>query len=56
MDKFAKKIPLSLMYPEMVDGKEYIIATVNLPEGTPVHNMPAEFENFPVINDYGIIR
>lgn len=56
MNKFKKKTPLSLTYPGMVDGKEYIIATVNLPEGTPVHNIPDEFENFPVLIDYGIIK
>lgn len=36
MNKFAKKIPLSLTYPGKVDGKEYIIATVKLPKGTSV--------------------
>ena len=40
---FGKKVPLSVTYPGMVDGKEYIIASVNLTEGTPVHNIPAVF-------------
>ncbi|EXX55119.1 uncharacterized protein OCT59_012832 [Rhizophagus irregularis] len=54
--EFAKDIPLSLTYPGVVDGKVYIIATVDLPNGIPVHEMPVEFKGFPVLVDYRAIR
>ncbi|CAG8769064.1 8723_t:CDS:2, partial [Rhizophagus irregularis] len=47
--EFGKKVPLSVTYPGIVDGKEYIIASVNLTEGTPVHNIPAEYKGFPLL-------
>ncbi|CAG8502764.1 2767_t:CDS:2 [Funneliformis caledonium] len=56
MENYVKKVPLSFTFPGMVDGKAYIIATVNLPRGTLVHNLPAEFKNFPVLIDYGTMR
>jgi hypothetical protein len=56
MEKYVKKVPLSFTFPGMVDGKAYIIATVNLPRGTLVYNLPAEFKNFPVLIDYGTMR
>ncbi|CAB4492062.1 unnamed protein product [Rhizophagus irregularis] len=54
--EFGKKVPLSVTYPGIVDGKEYIIASVNLTEGTPVHNIPAEYKGFPLLVDYGAFK
>lgn len=54
--EFGKKVPLSVTYPGIVDGKEYIIASVNLTEGTPVHNIPAEYKGFPLLVDYGLLN
>jgi hypothetical protein len=56
MEKYVEKVPLSFTFPGMVDGKAYIIATVNLPRGALVYNLPAEFKNFPVLIDYGTMR
>ncbi|GBB95213.1 hypothetical protein RclHR1_00250011 [Rhizophagus clarus] len=53
---FGEKVPLSLTYPGIVDGKEYIIAVVNLTKGTPVHNIPAEYMGFPLLVNYGTIK
>ncbi|GES85456.1 hypothetical protein GLOIN_2v1761433 [Rhizophagus clarus] len=39
-----------------VDKKNYIIATVNLPRGTPVYNLPAEYKDYSVLIDYGTMR
>ena len=50
---FGDKVPLSLTYPGIVDGKEYIITAVNLTNGTPAHNIPAEYKGFPLLVDYG---
>ncbi|RIA81904.1 hypothetical protein C1645_836215 [Glomus cerebriforme] len=52
MQEYMKKVPLSLTFL----GKSYIIATMNLPKGTPVYNLPAEYKNFPVLIDYRIIK
>src|SRR4051794_5484634 len=49
---FGDKVPLSLTYPGIVDGKEYIITAVNLTNGTPVHNIPAEYKGFHLLVDY----
>ncbi|PKY44783.1 hypothetical protein RhiirA4_459187 [Rhizophagus irregularis] len=54
--EFGKKVPLSVTFPGIVDGKEYIIASVNLTEGTPVHNIPAEYKGFPLLVDYGAFK
>jgi hypothetical protein len=43
---FGEKVPLSVTYPGIVDGKEYIITCVDLTEGTPVHNIPAEYKGY----------
>ena len=40
---FGEKVPLSLMYSRIVNGKEYIITAVNLTNGIPVHNILAEY-------------
>ena len=48
--------PLSFATPGIVDGKEYIIAAVNLPDGTPVHNLPVKYKNFPVLIDYAVMK
>ncbi|RIA81764.1 hypothetical protein C1645_836447 [Glomus cerebriforme] len=56
MEKYVKEVPLSFTFPGMVDGKAYIIATVNLPRGSLVYNLPSEFKNFPVLIDYGTMR
>ncbi|EXX79606.1 hypothetical protein RirG_003960 [Rhizophagus irregularis DAOM 197198w] len=56
MGEYKKKVPLSATCPGNVDGKYYIIATVNLPRGTPVCNLPVEYNSFPVIVDYGIMK
>ncbi|PKC11104.1 hypothetical protein RhiirA5_413508 [Rhizophagus irregularis] len=56
MGEYKKKVPLSATCPGNVDGKNYIIATVNLPRGTPVCNLPVEYNSFPVIVDYGIMK
>ena len=50
MEKYVKRVPT---FPGMVDGKAYIIATVNLLRGTLVYN---KFKNYPVLIDYGIMR
>ncbi|CAG8748281.1 23052_t:CDS:2, partial [Rhizophagus irregularis] len=39
-----------------VEGKNYILATVNLPRGTPVYNLPVKYNGFPVIVDYGAMK
>ena len=54
--EFGNKVPFSLIYPGMVDEKACIIAVVNLKEGTPVYNIPAEFKGFPVLINYGTIK
>ncbi|CAG8437444.1 6187_t:CDS:2 [Funneliformis mosseae] len=56
LENYVKKVPLSFTFPGMVDGKAYIIVTVNLSRRTMVHNLPAEFKNFPVLIDYGTMR
>ena len=56
MEEYIKKVPLSFTFPGMVDGKAYIIATVNFPKGTLVYNLPAEYKNFPVLIDYGVMK
>ncbi|RHZ66122.1 hypothetical protein Glove_309g86 [Diversispora epigaea] len=56
MEEYLKKVPLSFTFPGMVDGKAYIIATVNLPRGTPISNLPTEFKKFPVLIDYGTMK
>ena len=43
MEEYGDKVPLSFATPGIVDGKEYIIAAVNLPDGTPVHNLPVKY-------------
>jgi hypothetical protein len=53
---FGEKVPLSFTYPGIVDGKEYIITAVNLPKGTPAHNIPAEYKGFPLLVEYGTIK
>ena len=53
---FGEKVPLSLTYPGIIDGREYIITAVNLPRGTPVHNIPSEYEGFPLLVEYGTIK
>ncbi|PKK57760.1 hypothetical protein RhiirC2_721012 [Rhizophagus irregularis] len=54
--EFGNKVPFSLIYPGMVDEKACIIAAVNLKDGTPVYNIPAEFKGFPVLINYGTIK
>ncbi|RIA91087.1 hypothetical protein C1645_822481 [Glomus cerebriforme] len=54
--EFREKVPLSLTYPGVVDEKEYIITAVNLPKGTPVHNIPAEYNGFPLLVHYGTFK
>jgi hypothetical protein len=54
--EFGNKIPFSLIYPGMVDEKPSIIAAVNLPDGTPVYNIPVEYKGFPVLINYGTIK
>lgn len=54
--EFREKVPLSLTYPGTVDGKEYIIIAVNLPKGTPVYNIPAEYKGFPLLVHYGTFK
>jgi hypothetical protein len=56
MKEYKNKVPLSITCPGKVDGKDYIIATVNLPRGTPVCNLPVEYNGFPVIVDYGVMK
>ena|SRR5581483_12322836 len=56
MEKYVKEVPLSFTFPGMVDGKAYIIATVNLPRGSLIYNLPSEFKNFPILIDYGTMR
>ncbi|PKK66128.1 hypothetical protein RhiirC2_754017 [Rhizophagus irregularis] len=56
MEKYFKEVPLSFTFPGVVDGKAYIIATVNLPRGSLVYNLPSEFKNFPLLIDYGTMR
>ncbi|RIA82260.1 hypothetical protein C1645_835635 [Glomus cerebriforme] len=56
MDEYIDKVPLSFTCPGTVDKKDYIIATVNLPKGTPVYNLPVEYKNFPVLIDYGTMK
>ncbi|CAB4446967.1 unnamed protein product [Rhizophagus irregularis] len=51
-EEFKEKVPLSVIYPWVVDGKEYIITAVNLPKGTPVHNIPSEYKGFPLLVHY----
>jgi hypothetical protein len=56
MKEYINKVPLSIKCPGTVDEKHYIIATVNLPRGTPVYNLPVKYKNFPVLVDYGTMR
>src|SRR2546429_4637333 len=56
MEEYVNKVPLSFATPGIVDGKEYIIAVVDLPVGTPVHNLPVKYKNFPVLIDYGAMK
>ena len=51
-EEYVNKVPLSFATPE-IDGKEYIIAVVDLPDGTPVYDLPVKYKNFPVLIDYG---
>ena len=53
---FGEKVPLSLTYPGIVKGKEYIITVVNLTKGTPVHNIPAEYKGYPLLVNYGTMK
>ncbi|GBC07434.1 hypothetical protein RclHR1_07460010 [Rhizophagus clarus] len=46
-------IPLFVTCPGKVYEKDYIIATVYLPRGTPIYNLPVEYNGFPLIADYG---
>ncbi|GBC06421.1 hypothetical protein RclHR1_06810010 [Rhizophagus clarus] len=54
--EFGNKVPFSLIYPGMVDEKACIIAVVNLKDGTPIYNIPAEFMGFPVLINYRTIK
>ena len=54
--EYREKVPLSLTYPGVVDGREYIITAVNLSKGTPVHNLPAEYKGFPLLVHYGTFK
>ncbi|PKB97243.1 hypothetical protein RhiirA5_384799 [Rhizophagus irregularis] len=56
MKEYKNKVPLSITCPGKVEGKNYILATVNLPRGTPVYNLPVEYNAFPVIVDYGAMK
>ncbi|PKY32048.1 hypothetical protein RhiirB3_393752 [Rhizophagus irregularis] len=56
MKEYKNKVPLSITCPGKVEGKNYILATVNLPRGTPVYNLPVEYNGFPVIVDYGAMK
>ncbi|CAB4420405.1 unnamed protein product [Rhizophagus irregularis] len=51
-----KVLLLSITCPGKVEGKDYILTTVNLPRGTPVYNLPVEYNGFPVIVDYGTMK
>ena len=53
---FGEKVPLSLTYPGIVEGKEYIITVVNLTNGTPVHIIPAEYKGYPLLVNYGTMK
>ncbi|GBC09376.1 hypothetical protein RclHR1_08800009 [Rhizophagus clarus] len=52
---YIKDTPLSYMNSRIVNGGPAIIAYVHVPKGTPVE-LPAEFEGYPVILDYGTIE
>ncbi|CAG8829810.1 788_t:CDS:2, partial [Racocetra persica] len=40
----------------LVDEREVIVVTLNLPEGSSLHfSLPSVFEGFPVIIDYGTV-
>ncbi|EXX68410.1 hypothetical protein RirG_105430 [Rhizophagus irregularis DAOM 197198w] len=56
MKEYKNKVPLSITCPGKVEGKNYILATVNLPRGTPVYNLPVKYNGFPVIVDYGAMK
>ncbi|PKY52575.1 hypothetical protein RhiirA4_425380 [Rhizophagus irregularis] len=56
MKEYKNKVPLSITCPGKVEGKDYILATVKLPRGTPVYNLPVEYNGFPVIVDYGAMK
>ena len=52
---YIKDTPLSYMNSGIVNGGPAIIAYVHVPKGTPVE-LPAEFEGYPVLLDYGTIE
>ncbi|RGB25857.1 hypothetical protein C1646_771176 [Rhizophagus diaphanus] len=52
---YIKDTPLSYMNSGIVNGRPAIIAYVHVPKGTPVE-LPAEFEGYPVLLDYGTIE
>ncbi|RIA94408.1 hypothetical protein C1645_818027 [Glomus cerebriforme] len=54
--EFRKKLNFPLYTLEWSIEKIYVIAAVDLTKGTPIYNMPVEYEGFPLLIDYGTFK